>query len=124
MNISDQFLTLGLELQVIQNNLPEDCNADLWQEKLDKIQRRLDRIGTVNLLAIDEFSERDGVPCTHIRCLRLKWPITYLGSANAPQVSNIASCAPQGSTTAAGSNSTTRGVNHDSVAGSQPLAGV
>ncbi|MEC9375115.1 MAG: chromosome segregation protein SMC [Pseudomonadota bacterium] len=57
-NISDQFLTLGLDLQVIQNNLPEDCNADLWQEKLDKIQRRLDRIGTVNLLAIDEFKEQ------------------------------------------------------------------
>ena len=57
-NIAEQFSNTGLDLETVQNSLPEDCTAEVWQERLDKIQRRLDRIGTVNLLAIEEFEEQ------------------------------------------------------------------
>jgi chromosome segregation protein len=57
-NVAEQFAATGLELVSVQEGLPDDCSAGAWQEKLDKIQRRLDRIGTVNLLAIEEFEEQ------------------------------------------------------------------
>ncbi len=57
-SIVAQFEATGLELETIQNSLPEDCSAAEWTGRLEKIQRRLDRIGTVNLLAIEEFEEQ------------------------------------------------------------------
>jgi chromosome segregation protein len=56
--IADKFAESGLDLETVQNELPEEHSADVWQDKLDKVQRRLDRIGTVNLLAIEEFDEQ------------------------------------------------------------------
>jgi chromosome segregation protein len=56
--IAEKFAETGLELEAVQRELPEDSTAEVWQEKVDKIQRRLDRIGTVNLLAIEEFDEQ------------------------------------------------------------------
>ena len=48
----------GLELETVQNELPADYSADAWHARQEKIQRSLDRIGTVNLLAIEEFEEQ------------------------------------------------------------------
>ncbi|MGI9318051.1 MAG: chromosome segregation protein SMC [bacterium] len=56
--VFEKFTETGLELETVQNELPEEHTAEQWQERLDKIQRRLDRIGTVNLLAIEEFDEQ------------------------------------------------------------------
>jgi chromosome segregation protein len=57
-SVAEQFAATGLDLVAVQDGLPEDCSAAAWQDKLEKIQRRLDRIGTVNLLAIEEFEEQ------------------------------------------------------------------
>jgi len=38
--------------------LPEGHSSEAWKERQEKIQRGLDRIGTVNLLAIEEFEEQ------------------------------------------------------------------
>jgi chromosome segregation protein len=56
--IAEKFVETGMELEAVQNELPEDYSQDEWQVRLEKIHRRLDRIGTVNLLAIEEFDEQ------------------------------------------------------------------
>ncbi|MCP4000232.1 MAG: chromosome segregation protein SMC [Gammaproteobacteria bacterium] len=56
--IAERFAETGLDLDSVQKDLPEECGVDEWQAKLDKVYRRLDRIGTVNLLAIEEFDEQ------------------------------------------------------------------
>ena len=56
--IAEQFAQTGLELETVQNELPADYSADAWHARQEKIQRSLDRIGTVNLLAIEEFEEQ------------------------------------------------------------------
>jgi chromosome segregation protein len=57
-SIASQFTETGLDLDAVQAELAEDSRAADWHERLEKIQRRLDRIGTVNLLAIEEFQEQ------------------------------------------------------------------
>ncbi len=56
--IAEKFAATGLSLEDVQQSLPEDYTPDAWQERLEKVKRRLDRIGTVNLLAIEEFEEQ------------------------------------------------------------------
>jgi chromosome segregation protein len=36
----------------------ESSDVDGWEEKLDKVRRRIDRLGPINLAAIDEFKEQ------------------------------------------------------------------
>ena len=56
--VVEKFTETGLDLETVQNELPEEYSPDEWQARLEKIQRSLDRIGTVNLLAIEEFDEQ------------------------------------------------------------------
>jgi chromosome segregation protein len=56
--IAEKFAETGMDLESVQKELPEEYSVDDWQAKLDKVHRRLDRIGTVNLLAIEEFDEQ------------------------------------------------------------------
>ena len=56
--IAEQFAATNLDLETIQNELPEEYSVEAWQARQEKIQRGLDRIGTVNLLAIEEFEEQ------------------------------------------------------------------
>ncbi|MCU7959298.1 MAG: chromosome segregation protein SMC [gamma proteobacterium symbiont of Bathyaustriella thionipta] len=37
--------------------LPADANPGRWQEQLEQLQRRIQRLGPINLAAIDEFEE-------------------------------------------------------------------
>jgi len=56
--IAERFAATGLALEEVQQGLPEDYTQSGWQERMEKLQRRLERIGTVNLLAIEEFEEQ------------------------------------------------------------------
>jgi chromosome segregation protein len=38
--------------------LDEDADPDAWNEQLEKIRGRIDRLGPINLAAIDEFKEQ------------------------------------------------------------------
>lgn len=42
----------------ILKEMPEDATLEAWQEQLEKIARRIDRIGPVNLVAIEEYEEQ------------------------------------------------------------------
>jgi chromosome segregation protein len=57
-SLMEKFAETGLELETVQNELPEDYSAESWSARKEQIQRSLDRIGTVNLLAIEEFEEQ------------------------------------------------------------------
>lgn len=56
--VAEKFAQSGLNLEEVQQGLPHDYSVQVWQERLAKIGRSLERIGTVNLLAIEEFEEQ------------------------------------------------------------------
>jgi chromosome segregation protein len=56
--ISEQMGQTGFELGELLEGLDEDADPDSWNEKLEKIRRRIDRLGPINLAAIDEFKEQ------------------------------------------------------------------
>ncbi len=56
--ISEQFAELDMALEDVLNALPEDASTAAWEEKLEKIGRSIERLGNVNLLAIEEFEEQ------------------------------------------------------------------
>ncbi len=54
-NLTDQIKSTGFELQQIREQLPEDADEDSWLEALEKTDRRIQRLGPINLAAIDEY---------------------------------------------------------------------
>jgi len=55
---SDQLAQTKFELDSLLEELDENATTDSWEEKLEKICRRIDRLGPINLAAIDEFKEQ------------------------------------------------------------------
>jgi chromosome segregation protein len=55
--LSDQFVELGLELAEVIAALDEAADVDQWDERLATVRRRIDRLGAINLAAIEEFEE-------------------------------------------------------------------
>ncbi len=43
----------------LQQNLPADATESVWQQQLDKTSEALNRLGPINLAAIDEFAQQD-----------------------------------------------------------------
>ena len=43
----------------LQQNLPLDATESVWQQQLDKTSEALNRLGPINLAAIDEFAQQD-----------------------------------------------------------------
>jgi chromosome segregation protein len=54
-NILEKIASTGRDLETVRANMPSDANELVWQENLDLIQRRIERLGAINLAAIDEF---------------------------------------------------------------------
>ena len=57
-NISEQISETGNQAQQLLEQLPENANAGEWQEEVEKLERRITRLGPINLAAIDEFKEQ------------------------------------------------------------------
>ena len=55
---AEQFEQTGFELQSLLEGLDESARIDEWEDKVEKIRRRIDRLGPINLAAIDEFKEQ------------------------------------------------------------------
>ena len=55
--VEDRLSQTEFTLAAVLEDLSEDATEELWQEKLDKVLRRIDRLGPINLAAIDEFSQ-------------------------------------------------------------------
>ena len=56
--LSDQLGETGFELGELLKGLDEEADPDTWEVKLERIRGRIDRLGPVNLTAIDEFKEQ------------------------------------------------------------------
>ncbi|MFP6781749.1 MAG: chromosome segregation protein SMC [Gammaproteobacteria bacterium] len=44
-------------LPTLLEELDQEASEELWQDKLDRLVKRIDRLGPINLAAIDEFSQ-------------------------------------------------------------------
>jgi chromosome segregation protein len=55
---ADQLASTGFELASLLENIDEQATIDGWEERLEKIRRKIERLGPINLAAIDEFKEQ------------------------------------------------------------------
>jgi chromosome segregation protein len=55
---AEQFAKTSFELAELLEELDEAANAAAWEEKLEKARVRIERLGPINLAAIDEFKEQ------------------------------------------------------------------
>ncbi len=54
-NIKEQVVQTGHELDTMRSGLPEDATDASWSEQLERIDRRIQRLGAINLAAIEEY---------------------------------------------------------------------
>ena len=55
---AEQLDQTDFELPLLLDEMDEAAEPGSWEEKLEKIRRRIDRLGPINLAAIDEFKEQ------------------------------------------------------------------
>ncbi len=55
--LEEQLREGGFEAQSLLDQMPEDATESLWQEKLENLERKITRLGPINLAAIDECKE-------------------------------------------------------------------
>jgi chromosome segregation protein len=55
---AEQLAQTDFEFDALAEALDDDASIDSWEEKLEKIRRRIERLGPINLAAIDEFKEQ------------------------------------------------------------------
>lgn len=53
--IQEQLESEKHDLNTVLESLPEDANEQVWEENLTRIGNRIQRLGAINLAAIDEF---------------------------------------------------------------------
>ena len=56
--VREQFVETGFDQETLAAELPEEATVADWTEKLDGIARKVQRLGPINLAAIDEFEEK------------------------------------------------------------------
>jgi chromosome segregation protein len=56
--LAEQLAQTNFELDPLLEEMDEAADVPTWEEKLEKIRRRIDRLGPINLAAIDEFREQ------------------------------------------------------------------
>jgi chromosome segregation protein len=55
---AEQLSQTDFELDALIEELDESVTIEAWEEKVEKVRRRVDRLGPINLAAIDEFKEQ------------------------------------------------------------------
>jgi chromosome segregation protein len=55
---AEQLAQTDFELETLLEELDEAADTATWEEKLEKVRGRIDRLGPINLAAIDEFKEQ------------------------------------------------------------------
>jgi chromosome segregation protein len=55
---ADQLAQTDFTLESLLVEMDEGAEVDVWEEKHEKIVKRIDRLGPINLAAIDEFKEQ------------------------------------------------------------------
>ena len=55
--LADQVRESGADLAQVLAEMPPEANEAAWQESLERIANRIERLGPINLVAIEEFEE-------------------------------------------------------------------
>jgi chromosome segregation protein len=55
---AEQLAQTDFDFATLLEEMDEAADVDTWEEKLDKVRRKIDRLGPINLAAIDEFKEQ------------------------------------------------------------------
>ena len=55
---AEQLEQTDFELPTLLEEIEDDASIGTWEEKLEKVRKRIDRLGPINLAAIDEFKEQ------------------------------------------------------------------
>lgn len=53
--LAEQLREDQFDLNTVLENLPEDASEQLWEQDLEKIAARIERLGAINLAAIEEY---------------------------------------------------------------------
>jgi len=56
--VAEQFTETGFPLEEITAGLPVDATANVWHETFEQLERKIQRLGAINLAAIEEFQEQ------------------------------------------------------------------
>jgi chromosome segregation protein len=56
--VAEQFAETGFVLEEITAGLPPDATATVWHDTFEQLERKIQRLGAINLAAIDEFQEQ------------------------------------------------------------------
>ncbi len=56
--LEEQLAETGFTPDELREQLPEDASVDTWQERVETLANRIQRLGPINLAAIDEFKEQ------------------------------------------------------------------
>ncbi len=54
-NVREKVEATGHAMQGVLDSLPDDATADVWEQRLDRLDRSIRRLQPVNLAAIDEY---------------------------------------------------------------------
>jgi chromosome segregation protein len=55
---TEQLAQTDFDFSTLIEEMDENATVDGWEDKLEKVRRRIDRLGPINLAAIDEFKEQ------------------------------------------------------------------
>lgn len=56
--LAEQLAADQFDLQTVVDNLPADASEIAWEEELNRIAARIERLGAINLAAIDEYESQ------------------------------------------------------------------
>ena len=56
--VVEQLELTGFDVDVLIEELDEDVSVEVWEQAVEKLERRIQRLGAINLAAIDEFKEQ------------------------------------------------------------------
>jgi chromosome segregation protein len=56
--LKEQLDQTGLELDTLLESLAEDATEEVWKDKVETLERKIQRLGPINLAAIDEYAEQ------------------------------------------------------------------
>ena len=56
-NLLEQFANTGQDLDQTKTEMPEEATEPGWVEALEKMERRINRLGAINLAAIEEYEQ-------------------------------------------------------------------
>jgi chromosome segregation protein len=56
--IMEQFAATGAQLEAVMREMPAEAEPGRWQEALEEVRRKIERLGPINLAAIEQFNEQ------------------------------------------------------------------